>query len=107
MGDDMPVAELLGNMSQETLISIGGFVFLIVVLTALQVSSRRNQREMEQARTERDMRERIDALMIKLEGTSRAVSSGRIRPVQRAADKYVPAARGGRLSGGAIGTSRR
>lgn len=107
MGNDMPVAELLGNMSLETLISIGGLIFLVVVLTALQVSSRRNQREMEQARTEREMRERIDALMGKLDGGSRSVSSARLRPIRRTADRYVPAARCGKPFGRENGYSRR
>ena len=107
MGNDMSVAELLGNMSLETQISIGGLIFLVVILTALQVSSRRNQREMEQARSEREMRDRIDALMRKLEGTSKVASSGRVRPVRRTADRYVPAARCGTVSGRRKGLSGR
>ena len=108
MGNDMSVAELLGNMSLETWIAVGGFIFLVVVLTALQVSSRRTQREMEEARTERDLKLRFDALMRKLEGKGgRGLSpSGRVRPVRRTADRYVPAARCGAPAKGHKGLSR-
>jgi hypothetical protein len=102
MGNDMSVAELLGNMSLETQVTIGGLILLFVMLTALIASSRRNQREMEEARSEREIKERIEALMRKLEG--KAISrSGRVmpavvrsRPVRRTADRQVPAARCGK-----------
>ncbi|PKP79098.1 MAG: hypothetical protein CVT81_01185 [Alphaproteobacteria bacterium HGW-Alphaproteobacteria-3] len=99
MGNDMSVAELLGNMSLETRITIGGLILLFAMLTALITSSRRSQREMEQARAERDIKERIEALMRKLEGkgTSRngrvIPAVARSRPVRRTADRQVPAAR--------------
>lgn len=101
MGNDMSVAELLGSMSLETQVTIGGLVLLFVMLTALIASSRRSQREMEQARGEREMRARIEGLMRKLEG--KAISrSGRVvpavawsRPVRRTTDRQVPAARCG------------
>lgn len=101
MGNDMSVAELLGRMSLETQVTIGGLVLLFVMLTALIASSRRSQREMEEARSEREIKARIEALMRKLEG--KAISrSGRVvpavarsRPVRRTADRQVPAARCG------------
>lgn len=95
----MSVAELLGNMSLETWISIGGLFLLFLILTALHVSSLRAQREQDAARAEREIKARIDALMMKLEGKSMG-RSGRInpsvnsvRPIRRAADRLVPAAR--------------
>ncbi|PKQ07572.1 MAG: hypothetical protein CVT73_08510 [Alphaproteobacteria bacterium HGW-Alphaproteobacteria-12] len=102
MGNDMPVAELLGNMSLETQVTIGGLVLLFAMLTALIASNRRNQREMEQLRAEREMKARIEALMRKLEGKAMS-RSGRVipavarsRPVRRTADRQVPAARTGK-----------
>lgn len=104
----MSVAELLGELSRETLITIGGVIFLVVVLTALQVSSRRNSRELEQARSEREIRDRMDALMRKLEaGGKTSGMSGRLKPVRRTADKYVPAARCGAPSARNKGLARR
>lgn len=99
MGNDMPVAELLGNMSLETQVTIGGLVLLFAMLTALIASNRRNQREMEQLRAEREMKARIEALMRKLEGKAMSRSGrfipavARSRPVRRTADRQVPAAR--------------
>ncbi|ABS64669.1 hypothetical protein Plav_3062 [Parvibaculum lavamentivorans DS-1] len=95
----MTVAELLGNMSMETQISVGGLILLFVILTALHMNSLRNQREQEAARSEREIKARIDALMRKLEGKSLG-RGGRItsavvsaRPVRRTAEKLVPASR--------------
>lgn len=95
----MSVAELLGNMSLETQISVGGLVLLFVILTALHMHSLRTQREQEAARSEREMKARIDALMLKLEGKSRG-RSGRLepavvraKPLRRTAEKLVPASR--------------
>ncbi|MEQ9227058.1 MAG: hypothetical protein RLO15_11985 [Parvibaculum sp.] len=83
----------------ETWISVGGLVLLFLILTALHVSSLRAQREQDAARAEREIKARIDALMMKLEGKSMG-RSGRInpsinpaRPVRRTADRLVPAAR--------------
>ncbi len=97
----MSVAELLGNMSLETQISVGGLVLLFLILTALHVSSLRAQREQEAARSEREFKARVDALMRKLEGKSLG-RGGRLnpsvvssRPVRRSAEKLVPASRSG------------
>lgn len=72
---------------------------MFVILTALHMSSLRAQREQEAARSEREIKARIDALMMKLEG--KGVGRGgrvtpsvvRLRPVRRTAEKLVPAAR--------------
>lgn len=109
----MSLAELLGNLSLETQISIGGLIFLVVVLTALQASSRRNQRELEQALAEREMRSRLDQLMLKLDGKNISrngrlePSVVRLRPVRRDAEKHIPAARCDKPSGVRKGVGRR
>ena len=99
MGNDMSLAELLGNLSLETQIIIAGVVVLFVILALLHASNLRDMREREAAHADREMRARLDRLMQKLEGKSIG-ANGRIvpavsrpRPLSRTADKKVPAAR--------------
>ena len=95
----MSLAELLGNLSLETQIIIAGLLVLFVILSLLHASNLRDMREREAAHADREMKTRLDRLMQKLEGKNIG-ANGRIvpvvsrpRPLSRAADKRVPAAR--------------
>ncbi|MDX5364895.1 MAG: hypothetical protein LPK88_00595 [Alphaproteobacteria bacterium] len=96
----MSVAELLGSLTLETQIIVAGLLFLVFMLSAVQIAYMRSIRAREAAQSERVMSAQISRVVSMLEDNGRRGANGRMlpavarfRPVKRAADRKVPAAR--------------
>lgn len=96
----MLVAEFLGSLTLETQIIAAGLLFLVLLLTAVQIIYMRSIRTREAAQTEKAMSAQLSRVVSLLEGNGRRSANGRLlpvksrfRPVKRTADRTVPAAR--------------
>lgn len=96
----MSVAELLGSLTLETQIIVAGLLFLVFMLSAVQIVYMRSIRACEAAQTEKAMTAQLSRVVSILEDNGRRGTNGRIlpavsrlRPVKRTADRKVPAAR--------------
>ncbi len=100
MGKNMSVAELLGSLTLETQIIVAGLLFLVIMLSAVQIVYMRSIRAREAAQAEQAMSAQISRVVSILEDNGRRGANGRLlpavsrpRPVKRASDRKVPAAR--------------
>lgn len=96
----MSIAELLGSLTLETQIIVAGLLFLVLMLSAVQIAYMRSIRAREAVQTEKAMTAQLNRVVSILEDNGRRGANGRIlpavsrlRPVKRTADRKVPAVR--------------